>query len=112
MSGIPVFDIGVWNAWIFMLINFLPMPILMLVHREVMQESMKPSSEIERKLYGPMWILWFIGCVYSIFLPMRLGTVWFYVGLPIALIGTIAYTAVAVSFFTTPINKEPLARGL
>ena len=37
---------------------------------------------------------------------------WFYVGLPIALIGTIAYTAVAVSFFTTQINKEPLAKGL
>jgi hypothetical protein len=54
MSAIPAFEIGVWNAWIFMLINFLPMPILMLIHREVMQESMKPSSEIERKLYNPM----------------------------------------------------------
>ena len=88
------------------------MPILMLVHREVMQESMKPSSEIERKLHGPMWIIWFIGCVYSVFLPMRLGTVWFYIGLPIALIGTIAYAAVVVSFFTTSINKEPLTNGL
>jgi protein-S-isoprenylcysteine O-methyltransferase Ste14 len=37
---------------------------------------------------------------------------WFYVGLPIALIGTIAYAAVAVSFFSTSINKEPLTKGL
>ena len=80
MSLIPTFEIGVWNAWIFMLINFLPMPILMLVHRDVMQEEMKPSSDIERKLYGPMWILWFIGCVYSVFLPMCLGTMLFYIG--------------------------------
>jgi protein-S-isoprenylcysteine O-methyltransferase Ste14 len=112
MSAIPVFEIGIWNAWIFMLYNALPMPVMMLVHREVMQESMKPSSEVERKLYGPMWILWLIGCVYSIFLPMHLGTMWFYVGLPITLIGTIAYTAVIVSFITTPIYKEPLTKGL
>jgi hypothetical protein len=36
MSAIPVFEIGVWNAWIFMLINFLPAPILMRVHRNYM----------------------------------------------------------------------------
>ena len=112
MSLIPAFEIGVWNAWIFMLINFLPMPILMRVHEEVMRERMKLSSEIEKKLYGPMWIIWFIACAYSIFLPMRLGTMWFYVGLPIALIGTIAYTAGIVSFFTTPMEKEPLTGGL
>jgi len=112
MPAMPVFEIGIWNAWIFMLINFLPMPILMRVHGEVMRERMKPSSELEKKLYGPMWIIWFIACAYSIFLPMRLGTMWFYVGLPIALIGTIGYTAVAVSMATTPIGKEPLAKGL
>ena len=112
MTLIPTFEIGVWNAWIFMLYHALPMPILMLVHREVMQEEMKPTSDIERKLYGPAWILWFAVCVYSIFLPMRLGTMWFYVGLPISLIGTIAYTAVIVRFITTPIGKEPLTRGL
>ena len=112
MSAIPVFEIGVWNAWIFMLYHFLPMPILMITNKEGMQDAMKSSSKLERKLYGPGWILWFAVFVYSIFLPMRLGTMWFYVGLPIALIGTIAYTIVTVTFITTPINKEPLARGL
>ena len=47
MSAIPVFEIGVWNAWIFMFINFLPMPIIMRVHKGVAEESMK--------LYGDGW---------------------------------------------------------
>jgi len=112
MTLVPAFEIGVWNAWIFMLYNALPMPILMMVHGEAMRERMKPSSEIEKKLYGPMWIIWFAACVYSIFLPMRLGTMWFYVGLPIALIGTIGYTVVVVNMVTTPFVKEPLTSGL
>ena len=81
MSLVPAFDIGVWNAWIFILINFLPMPILMLTNKEGMQEAMKADSDIERKLYGPGWILWFAACIYSIFLPMRLGrcgSMWVY----------------------------------
>ena len=112
MSLIPAFEIGVWNAWIFMLYNFLPMPILMLVHREVMREEMKPHSETERKLYSPMWIIWLAAVIYSIFLPMRLGTMWFYVGLPISVVGLIAFTAVIVSFITNPIDKGPLTKGL
>ena len=72
------------------------MPILMLVHREVMREEMKPHSETERKLYSPMWIIWLAAVIYSIFLPMRLGTMWFYVGLPISVVGLIAFTAVIV----------------
>ena len=112
MTLIPAFEIGVWNAWIFMLINFLPMPILMLVHKELMREEMKPRSETERKLYLPMWIIWFAACIYSIFLPMRLGTIWFYVGLPISIVGLIGFTAVIVSMITNPIEKEPLTKGL
>lgn len=112
MSLVPAFEIGVWNAWIFMLYHLLPMLVMMLIHKEYMQEAFKSHSEIERKLYPIGWILWFAAVIYSIFLPLSLSTVWLYVGLPIALIGLIVYTAVEVSFFTTAIEKEPLTRGL
>ena len=111
MPLVPAFEIGIWNAWIFMLYNFLPMPLLMLVHRGLGRE-MRPHSEIERKLYPVMWIVWLLGVVYSIFLPLQLGTVWFYVGLPIALVGLIAFTIVIVTFATTPVENEPLTKGL
>ena len=112
MTLIPAFEIGVWNAWIFMVYHLLPMPLLMLIYGELMREAFKPRSEIERKLYPGMWIIWIAAVIYSIFLPLRVGTMWFYVGLPISVIGLIAYTAVQVSFITTPMEKEPLVRGL
>ena len=112
MSLVPAFEIGVWNAWIFMLYHFLPMPLMMLVHKEVMQEASKPHSEIERKLYPVGWIMWVAAFIYSIFLPLRVGTMWFYVGLPISLVGLIAYTLVVASFITTQMEKEPLTRGI
>jgi len=112
MSLIPAFEIGVWNAWIFMLYHFLPMPLMMFVHRGLVGEAARPHSESERKLSPVMWIVWLAAVIYSIFLPLRVGTIWFYVGLPISMVGLIAYTAVIVSFVTTPMDKEPLTNGL
>ena len=113
MSLIPAFEIGAWNAWIFMLYHFLPMPLLMLIHRGATEKlEPKPHSEIEEKTYPFMWIIWLLGVIYSIFLPLKLGTIWFYVGLPIALVGVITYTMVIVTFATTQIENEPLTKGL
>jgi protein-S-isoprenylcysteine O-methyltransferase Ste14 len=112
VSAIPAFEIGVWNAWIFMLYYFLPTPILMLVWLKRTRGEAKVHNETEKKVRPVMVIIWLAASVYSIFLPIRLGTMWFYVGLPISLIGTIGYTAVIPSLITTPIDKEPLAKGL
>jgi len=112
MSAIPVFEIGIWNAWIFMLINFLPMPILMRVHKGLLEESLKSYGEANKAVYYIEWVLWALAFVYSIFLPLRLGTMWFYVGLPIALVGVVTYVMIIVSFITTPIGNEPLTTGL
>jgi len=56
-------------------------------------------------------LLLFPAMVYSVFLPMKLGTAWFYVGLPITLIGLIAYTIVLVNWATTPLDNQ-ISRGL
>jgi protein-S-isoprenylcysteine O-methyltransferase Ste14 len=112
MTAIPAFEIGVWNAWIFMLINFLPMPIIMRVHKGLLEDSMKIYSEAHKTVNRIEWILWILAFVYSIFLPLRLGSIWFYVGLPIALVGTITYIMVIVSFVTTPIGEKPITTGI
>jgi protein-S-isoprenylcysteine O-methyltransferase Ste14 len=112
MTLVPFFEIGVWNAWIFMLINFLPMPIIMTLHRGVLGASMESYGRVHKTVYYTEWILWALAFVYSIFLPLRLGTMWFYVGLPIALAGTIAYIMVIVSFVATPIGEKPITTGL
>ena len=113
MSLIPAFEIGVWNVWIFMLYHFLPMPILMLIHRGTTEKLQPvPHSETEKKVYPLIWITWLPVFIYSIFLPLKLGTIWFYVGLPIALLGVITYTLSMVPWATTRIDNEPLAKGL
>ncbi len=112
MSAIPVFEIGVWNAWIFMLINFLPMPIIMRVHKGLVEDSLKSYGGVHKAVYYMEWILWALAFVYSIFLPLRLGTIWFYAGLPIALVGVVTYIIVIVSFVTTSIGEKPITTGL
>jgi protein-S-isoprenylcysteine O-methyltransferase Ste14 len=112
MSLIPAFDIGIWNAWIFMLINFLPMLIFMRVHKGLLEDSLKSYSEVNKTVYYIEWTLWALAFVYSIFLPLRLGTIWFYTGIPIAMVGVITYVMITVSFVTTPIGKEPITTGL
>ena len=109
MSLIPAFEIGLCNAWIFMLYNFLPMPFLTLMHRP---GEPVPPSDSEKKLRPFAWIVWILGFVYSVFLPLKLGTMWFYIGLPIALVGLITFTMVMVTFFRTPFDVEPFTTGL
>jgi len=112
MPAIPVFEIGVWNVWIFMLINFLPMPIIMRVHKGVLEESMRVYGEAHKTVNRIAWVLWILAFVYSIFLPLRLGTIWFYVGFPIALVGVVTFVMVIVSFVTTPIGEKPITTGI
>ena len=48
---------------------------------------------------------------YSIFLPLKLGTFWFYVGLPIYLLGLVMALMFSISFATAPLD-EPINKGV
>jgi len=109
MSIVPAFEIGLCNAWIFMLYNFLPMPFLMLTRRPA---EPVPPSDSEKKRRPFAWIVWILGFLYSVFLPLKIGTIWFDIGLPIALVGLIMFTMVIVTFTTTPVDVKPLTTGL
>ena len=50
-------------------------------------------------------IIYLLMVIYSIFVPLKLGTAWFYAGLPIYLLGLIPYAMVWVGFATTPPDK-------
>jgi protein-S-isoprenylcysteine O-methyltransferase Ste14 len=56
-------------------------------------------------------VIAFLLLLYSIFLPLRMGTVWFYIGLTIALLGLAIYTMVIVSFATTALDSEVMTKG-
>jgi len=44
MSLIPVFEIGVWNAWIFELCALLPLPILLFIQKRRASKSEKGAD--------------------------------------------------------------------
>ena len=113
MSLIPAFEIGVWNTWIFiayLLLSFIPF-IYIAIKKGVPSVEESGLSRVAKIFAGSSKLLLLPAMVYSIFLPMKLGTAWFYVGLPITLIGLIAYTIVLVNWATTPPNI-PFTRGL
>jgi protein-S-isoprenylcysteine O-methyltransferase Ste14 len=117
MSLIPAFEIGVWNAWILML--YLPLhPFIMIAIDKLVgvgdinkKMGDVPFTGTEKKKFNSMLILMLLACIYSIFLPLKLGTLWFYAGLPIYLIGLLMFILAIVNISTTP-HGQPFTKGV
>ena len=115
MSLIPAFEIGVWNAWIFMIWLVIFTFVLRLVSKEVYQRAGQPSDmkpsytyKIVSYISMPLWIL---ATLYSVFLPFQLGTIWFSVGLAIFLLGLVILLIATINFATTSFD-EPITKGI
>jgi protein-S-isoprenylcysteine O-methyltransferase Ste14 len=109
MSLIPVFGIGVWNAWILMiwlLIPFFLVPLKIIPEgREEGSDFTAEFNKTQKYAIRSMHVIYLLSIIYSIFVPLKLGTAWFYAGLPIYLVGLISYAMVWVGFATTPPDK-------
>ena len=118
MSFIPAFAIGVWNAWILTLYIPLHPLIMMLIDKLV------GTGDIFKKMETPTFnktenimnifsnfVLLFGLFIYSIFLPLQLGTAWFYVGLALSVLGVVAWTIAIVNIADIPLGK-PWNKGL
>ena len=114
MSAIPAFDIGIWNAWIFMvpflLVNLLFF-LLMIKKGTPSGPSRVPcKSKITLLVATSSKIVYLPAIIYSIFLPLKLGTIWFYIGLPITLAGLLGSIVVMMNWAVTKVG-EPVTRG-
>jgi protein-S-isoprenylcysteine O-methyltransferase Ste14 len=113
MSPIPAFEIGVWNAWLLMLPMVLIPPIMASVKKGLFKktESTANLSKLEKRVFVFSKIVLILSFLYSIFLPLKLGTLWLYVGLPISLLGIATFIVVTVNVTSTPVG-EPVTTGL
>jgi protein-S-isoprenylcysteine O-methyltransferase Ste14 len=113
MSAIPVFEIGVWNAWLLMLPLVLIPAIFASIKKGLFKktESTARLSKAEKMVFRFSKVVLVLLFLYSIFLPLKLGTLWFYVGLPISLLGIVMYIIVSVNIANTPVNR-PVTTGL
>jgi protein-S-isoprenylcysteine O-methyltransferase Ste14 len=62
-------------------------------------------SNTQKYVHRSMHIIYLLLIIYSIFVPLKLGTPWFYAGLPIYFLGLVSYVMVWVGFATTPPDK-------
>ena len=115
MSFIPEFKVGLWNAWIFMLIVLLALPFFICFANRrgtpSQGEEFKVFSKRYKTLFCSSKYIIFIAAIYSIFLPLKLRTIWFYVGVPIALFGITGMVIVMVNWANSP-PAEPIKKGL
>ena len=113
MSLVPAFEIGVRNAWIF-LIWLLIQNLVVMLNKKLYQRfggasDTKPSQKY-KTINILSTLLWLLSTAYSIFLPLKLDRVWFPTGLVIFLLGLITITIATVNFAVTPIN-DPVTKG-
>jgi len=115
MSFTPAFEVGVWNAWILMG-PFLVVNLLFLLLMRTRGAPGGPSrvpckSKTTLLVATSSKIIYFPAILYSVFLPLKLGTKWFYIGLPITLVGLLGSIVVMANWALTP-SGEPVTRGL
>lgn len=113
MSLVPAFEIGVWNAWMFMVWLLIQNLVVMLdkkLYQRFGAASDPKPSRGDKILNILSALLWLLSTAYSIFLPLKLGTAWFPTGLAIFLLGLVLIIIATIDFATTPIN-EPVTKG-
>ena len=117
MSLVPEFELGLWNAWIIAILGFLLPWIPPYINKETANKRMgkikwnEYNKTVKIALIVTQFIIMPFAIIYSFFLPMKLGTIWFYAGLPISMIGIIMPIIAGVSFATAPLDK-PLTTGV
>jgi protein-S-isoprenylcysteine O-methyltransferase Ste14 len=118
MSLTPAFELGLWNALIITVSSFFISLAPFLIKRELVKKRTEGEpkwSELRRTTKIVILITHAIimpfTIVYSIFLPLKLDTAWFYVGLPISILGIAFGFMAGVSFATAPLDK-PMTEGV
>lgn len=118
MSLVPAFVIGFWNAWIMCIVLYAVVFVPLSIYSDIVEKRMEgePKGSEQKKstkivnFITHLLIMPFT-LIYSIFLPLQLGTWWFYTGLLIYLIGLLIVLMVSISFSSEPVD-QPLSKGI
>ena len=112
MTWAITFELGVLNAWILMLYFPLQTLIMNLVDKlvgtgEIYKKmgGQAPQYRGEKIAYLIYLAVILVLMAYSIFIPLRLGTLWFYAGIIIYLVGLAMFLTALVNVSTTPLGQ-------
>lgn len=115
MSLIPAFEIGIWNAWLFMIIFPLQWLAAFVVPKHIVEKTGHPDG-LKQDRKGKMMgraneTCWIGASLYSVFLPLNIGTAWFYAGLGAFIIGAVLLVLATLSVARTAVG-EPFTGGV
>ena len=112
MLLVPDFEIGILNAWIFLipLIVFWFVGIKFLFSKR-MPDSPPLTRKKDKIIMQTLMMTMFVSFFYSVFVPIKLGTIWLYVGLLVYLLGIVLIFMTMFYFATTSIDK-PVTKGI
>ena len=113
MSLVPAFELGLWNAWIFMLwLIISPFLSSIIVKEKDISKKLRVSAPMkyEKILNVISMAAVFFAFIYSIFLPLKYNTLWFYIGLLIFFIGLIVDFSVLYTLRKAKLDK-PFTNG-
>ena len=102
MSIIPTIELGLWNAWIFII----PLLIIHIVSTRGLR-----ARGAEGQPGKIMMIVFLLLHILPIFLPLNFDTIWFYVGLIVYIVGMVFVIMAIIGFATTPADK-PVTKGI
>ncbi len=115
MSWIPEFDIGLWNAWWFMIIYPLQWLAVIIVPKHIAERTSHAPEIIQTRQDRIMAFLtqgfWIGATLYSIFLPFQIGTGWFWTGLVFFIVGLSVLVLATLAVGDTPKDK-PFTSGV
>jgi protein-S-isoprenylcysteine O-methyltransferase Ste14 len=115
MSFIPAFEIGLWNAWWFMIIFPLQWLAVLIVPSHIAERTSHAPEIIQSRQDKIMAFLtqgfWIGATLYSIFVPFQLGTPWLWIGLAYFIVGLVMLILATFTVAGTPTDK-PFTSGI
>lgn len=115
MNLYPTFELGLWNAWIFMSIFIMQMFVIMFYDKKIWEKSNishKSNRKNKDRYVGYCAnLFWLIAMIYSIFLPLNLNTIWFYCGIILFLLGIYILIHATYNFIKTP-HQKVITKGV
>ena len=107
MSLIPAFKPGLWNAWLlmlgFLLLMLLPYLAAALGRGDLLKKLGEvPTDKREKRNNNVSGVILLLLILYSIFLPLKLGTAWLFAGCALWLAGMALLLAAFTIITRTP----------
>lgn len=118
MTLIPDFEIGVWNAWIIVVVFYAASFLPLMVGGEKVDARMEGESErgewgpgLRVAFYVDHLLLMPLTLIYALFVPLERANWWLYSGLMASSVAIVMGVAASVSFATAPLDR-PMTTGV